>query len=79
MPPKSLVGKVVYGSWNDGSDVYKDSKGYYVVQYSPSRNETYKKHLKRWKPAPDTNKLCMVGKKWKRCGGNTTRRRKSKD
>ena len=74
MVAKSLVGKVSYGSWKDGSDVYKDSKGYYVVQYSPKRNETYKKHLKRWKPAPNTELLCLEGKKWKRCATRRSRR-----
>lgn len=68
------IGKVVYGSWKDGSDVYKDSKGFYVIQYSPKRNETYKKHLKRWKPTPDATLLCLDGKKWKPCR-RTTRRK----
>ena len=26
-----LVGKKEYGTWKDGSSVYKDNKGYYVA------------------------------------------------
>jgi hypothetical protein len=62
-----LIGKVSYGSWNDGSDIFKDSKGYYVVQYNPQKEEEYKKYLPRWKPVKNTVKLCLKNKKWKRC------------
>lgn len=44
-------GKIVYGSWKDGSDIYKDNKGYYIIQWSPKKNMEYKKYLaKSWKP-----------------------------
>lgn len=44
-------GKVVYGSWNDGSDIYKGKQGYYIIQWNPKTQMTYKKYLpKSWKP-----------------------------
>ncbi len=46
------LGKV-YDSWKDGSDVYKNSKGYYVFQYDWDKKEEYKMYLpKSWKPKP---------------------------
>ncbi|OUU22040.1 MAG: hypothetical protein CBB97_15615 [Candidatus Endolissoclinum sp. TMED37] len=44
--------KIVYDSWNDGSDVYKDKKGYYVIQWNPKTSTEYKKYLRKsWKPS----------------------------
>jgi len=31
MAVKNARGQIVYDSWKDGSDVYKDKKGYYVA------------------------------------------------
>ena len=40
----------VYGSWKDGSDIYKDKEGYYVYQWS-AKKDIYKKYLsKSWEP-----------------------------
>lgn len=41
-----LVGKREYGTWSDGSSIYKDSKGYYIVTVKTP----YKKYLKKWNP-----------------------------
>ena len=41
---------VVYGSWNDGSDIYKDKKGFFVVQWNPHTENEYKKYLRGFKP-----------------------------
>lgn len=60
-----LVGKIEYGTWTDGSSIYKDSKGYYYV--AVNAEGMYKKHLKSWKPKKDAPKLCFVDKKWKTC------------
>jgi len=50
MPIKSN-GKIVYDSWKDGSDIYKDKEGYYVYQWSAKTKAIYKKYLaKSWKP-----------------------------
>ena len=60
-----LVGKKEYGTWTNGSSIYKDSKGYYYV--AVNAEGMYKKHLKSWKPAKDAPQLCFVNKKWKAC------------
>lgn len=53
MPAKSN-GKVVYGTWKDGSDVYKDKDGYYIIQWDPKKDALYNKYLaKSWKPTED--------------------------
>jgi hypothetical protein len=36
----------VYGSWKDGSDIYKNNKGYFVIQYDPKKNIDYKRFIK---------------------------------
>ena len=41
---------VEFGTWKDGSSIYKDSKGYYIFQYNDKKGEEYKKYLKNWKP-----------------------------
>ena len=46
--------KIVCGSWKDGSDIYKDKNGYYIIQYNPKTNNDYKKYLKTWKPITDS-------------------------
>jgi len=43
------VGTIDYGSWKDGSSVFKDKKGYYIIDINDKGNE-YKKYLKNWKP-----------------------------
>ena len=42
-------GKIVYGSWKDGSDIYKDKKGYYIIQWNPKTDMDYKKYLSTYK------------------------------
>ena len=44
-------GKIVYGTWKNGSDIYKDQKGYYIVQWNPKTSMEYKKYMRTsWKP-----------------------------
>jgi len=43
---------IEYGTWKDGSSVYKDKTGYYVVDIN-EKGENYKKYLKNWKPVGD--------------------------
>jgi hypothetical protein len=74
-----LVGKKEYGTWTNGSSIYKDAKGYYYV--AVNAEGMYKKHLKSWKPAKDAPQLCFVNKKWKNCKlatRKTTRKTKAK-
>lgn len=66
--------ETIYGSWKDGSDIYKDKKGYFVIQYEPKKDMVYKKHIK-FTPDPQyvfTRKI--KSKKYKHC----TKTRKNK-
>jgi len=59
-------GKIIYGSWNDGSDIYKDTKGYYIIQWDPVKETEYKKYLpKSWKPSPEEGESMKKTKKMK--------------
>ena len=62
-----LIGKKVYGSWKDGSDIYKDNKGYYIVAVNSMNSPEYKKYLKKWKPNSNEGELCLVKKRWTKC------------
>ena len=56
--------KKVYDSWKDGSDVYKDKNGFYIIQYNPKTNSDYKKYLRKtWKPSSFTVKKKKSTKK----------------
>ena len=70
-----LVGKREYGTWKDGSSVYKDSKGYYILA-AGLNTPTYKKYLKSWKPKKDDEQLCFIKKRWTFCKKGGTRRRR---
>jgi hypothetical protein len=39
----------VYGSYKDGSDIYKDNKGFYITMWNPKTNTDSKKYLKSLK------------------------------
>lgn len=41
----SVYGKV-YGSYKNGEDIYKDKKGYYIIQWNVKEKKAFKKHLK---------------------------------
>jgi hypothetical protein len=62
-----LVGNIDYGTWKDGSSIFKDNKGYYIIQVTnKGKGEEYKKYLKNWKPLPDAKLLYVnkTKKKW---------------
>ena len=42
--------KIVYGTYKDGGDIYKDTKGYYVIQWSVTKKKEYRKYIKGYKP-----------------------------
>lgn len=44
---------IVYGSWKDGSDIYKDRTGYFIIQWNPQNSKFYKKYLKDYTPNPE--------------------------
>jgi hypothetical protein len=78
-----VAGNVVYGSWNDGSDIYKDSKGYFVMQWNVEKETDYKKYLPTWKPAANAPRMRFDTKKqkWKlerKAKKSTTAARKRK-
>jgi len=55
--------KIVYGSWKDGSDIYKEKKGYYIIQWNPKTEMSYKKYLaKSWKPKVNKKKKIIKKK-----------------
>jgi hypothetical protein len=70
--------KLIYGSWKDGSDIYKDSKGYYVIQWNNSKMTDYKKYLPKWKPMANAPKMRFDSKtkKWKSVRKLTVKKRK---
>ena len=62
-----LLGNIDYGTWKDGSSIFKDTKGYYIIQaQNKGKGEAYKKYLKIWKPPHDTKLLYLdkTKKKW---------------
>jgi hypothetical protein len=61
-----LAGKREYGTWKDGSSIYKDGKGYYIVAAGLTK-PMYKKYLKNWKPEKDSPQLCFMNKRWTLC------------
>ena len=71
--------KIVYDSWKDGSDIYKDKKGYYIIQWNPKIEKTYKKYLpKSWKPNASNTKSKSKSKKSKKKTNKTKRKTKTK-
>ena len=40
-----MYGKV-YGSYKNGEDIYKDKKGFYIIQWNVKEKREIKKHLK---------------------------------
>ena len=60
-----LIGNIDYGTWNDGSSIFKDNKGYYIININ-NKGEEFKKHLKKWKPSGNYEPLYLdkSKKKW---------------
>jgi hypothetical protein len=62
-----LVGKKVYGVYKDGSDIYKDRTGYYIVKWNPRTLRPYKKRVDgTWKPSTTRKVNKKRGKKTRR-------------
>jgi len=61
----ALLGKTVYGVYKDGSDIYKDRTGYYIVKWNPRTQRPYKKRVSgKWKATRKVSK--KRGKKTRR-------------
>jgi len=77
-----LVGKKEFGTWKDGSSIYKDNKGYYIVAVklnaSPNEEPMYKKYLNHWKPAKNAEAMCFVKKRWTMCNKKTRKNKTRK-
>jgi hypothetical protein len=58
-----------YGSAPGGESIYKDSKGYYIVQWNPKTSQEFRKYLsKSWKPDPNRTRVVLKCKsKNKKC------------
>ncbi len=56
-----------FGTYKDGSSVYKDKHGYYIYQWDIVKEVEYKKYLKNWKPSKSDTRLILdkKTKKWK--------------
>ena len=52
------VGNIEYGTWKNGSSIFKNSNGYYIIDIN-SKGEEYKKYLKNWKPTGDYDPLYL--------------------
>ena len=61
---RKTIGKEDFGTWKDGSSIFKDKKGFYVVQWNPKKNMEYKKYLNNWKPKSQKNRLLLIKNKW---------------
>ena len=81
MPLPRTKRGIVYDSWRDGSDIYKDSKGFYIIQWDTTKEQEYKKYLpKSWKPVqienlPKKRKSTTTKKRTKK--STITKKRKS--
>jgi hypothetical protein len=75
-----LVGNKEFGTYKDGSSIYKDNKGYYIVAVNVNslENPMYKKYLKGWKPAKNAPQLCFTKKRWKLCKSSKKTRKSRK-
>ena len=64
---KQKGGKEDFGTYKDGSSVFKDKNGYYIYQWNICKDVEYKKYLKNWKPHKIDTKLILdiEIKKWK--------------
>ena len=73
-----LIGNIDYGSWKDGSSIFKDNKGYYIISVkNKGKGEEYKKYLKNWKPSGNT-KLLYLNKSKKKWSFKNPKSKKSK-
>lgn len=39
----------VFGSWKNGSDIYKDKNGFFIIDYNPQKNLEFKNYIKSLK------------------------------
>ena len=86
---KQKGGKEDFGTYKDGSSVFKDKNGYYIDQWDNDKQVIYKKYLKSWKPVISDTRLILDKKtkkykivkskktKTSRCPNGTRKNKKS--
>ena len=60
MPPSEE-----FGTYKDGSSIYKNKNGYYILQYDHNEEIEFKKYLKNWEPKKSDSRLILDKKKQK--------------
>ena len=67
MPVWWKDGEKSYGTWKTGAEIYKDRKGYFVLDWDVKKEEEYRKYLKSYKPDPPGPHMIYNAKtrKWK--------------
>ena len=58
-------GKIIYGNWKNGAVIFKDRKGYFIVDWDERTNQELKKYLPKWKPKSVEDRLYFNEKKKK--------------
>jgi hypothetical protein len=53
-----------FGTWKDGSSIFKDKKGYYIIQINKD-GQKYRKYIKGFKPVKSNKRLILDKKKKK--------------
>ena len=53
-----MTDKIIYGSYVNGENIYKDRNGFYVVRYHWRHKTDYKLYIKNFKAPPRENWLC---------------------
>ena len=56
---KQKGGKEDFGTYKDGSSVFKDKNGYYIDEWDNDKQVIYKKYLKSWKPVISDTRLIL--------------------
>ena len=75
---KQKGGKEDFGTYKDGSSVFKDKNGYYIDEWDNDKQVIYKKYLKSWKPVISDTRLILdkKTKKWKIVKSKKTKSKK---
>ena len=75
---KQKGGKEDFGTYKNGSSVFKDKNGYYIDEWDNDKQVIYKKYLKSWKPVISDTRLILdkKTKKWKIVKSKKTKSKK---
>jgi hypothetical protein len=74
-----MTDKIIYGSYVNGENIYKDRNGFYVVRYHSLHKKDYKLYLKNFKAPPKEDWLCLNEKgKYRLCVSKRASKKSSK-